>query len=267
MVIFGDYQTFYETGALFTESSSNISWIGSIQTFMVFAVGAVVGPIYDRGHLRLLLGCGTFGIVLGHMMLSLCTNFWQVLLAQGFLIGIAGGCIFVPALAIVQPYFKKRLGLAVGIVATGSSGGSVIYPVVFTNLIDRVGFAWTVRVLGFLALVTLAVPLTVSRMRVQPATVRKIIDLSAFTDGTFMTCVFACFLGYASNFMTFFYLSFFSQANHLLSPILALYLVPILASTSAFGRVLPNWLADHIGAVNVIVPGTVNRISVMLVTN
>lgn len=255
MVIFGDYQTYYETGARFVESSSNISWIGSIQTFLVFGVGALTGPVYDRGHMRLLLVIGTIGIVFSHMMLSLCTEYWQVVLAQGVGIGAGCGCIFVPALAVVQPYFSKRLGLAVGIVATGSSAGSIVYPVIFTNLIDRVGFGWTVRVLGFVALATLTVPITLSRVRVQPAKVRKLFDLTAFKDAPFMLCVLGCFLGYASNFLSFFYISFFSSATHLLNPSLALYLVPILNSGSAFGRVMPNWLADHIGAINVIIPG------------
>lgn len=59
------YQTYYESGALYTETSSNISWIGSVQAFCVLLVGAFVGPIYDRGHLRLLLVVGTFLMVFG----------------------------------------------------------------------------------------------------------------------------------------------------------------------------------------------------------
>lgn len=85
------YQTYYESGDLYTASSSDISWIGSIQAFLVLLVGAFVGPIYDRGYFRSLLLFGTFMIVFGHMMLSLCTEFWQCLLAQGFVIGIGGG--------------------------------------------------------------------------------------------------------------------------------------------------------------------------------
>lgn len=167
IITFGDYQAYYERGTLFTESSANISWIGSIQSLMVFLIGAVIGPLYDRGYLKLLLVVGSFGIVFGHMMLSLCTEYWQVVLAQGFVVGIGGGCIFIPALAVVQPYFGSRLGLAFGIVATGSSLGGIIYPIVFINLIDKVGFAWTTRAIGFIALGTLVVPLAVSEMRVK----------------------------------------------------------------------------------------------------
>ncbi|KAJ5096084.1 hypothetical protein NUU61_005440 [Penicillium alfredii] len=222
IVMFGDYQAYYENGTLFQQTSSNISWIGSIQSLMVFASGAVIGPIYDRGYLKLLLIVGTFGIVFGHMMLSLCQEFWQVVLAQGFVVGIGGGCLFVPALAVIQPYFSTRLGLAIGLAATGSSLGGVLYPVIFINPIDRVGFAWTTRIIGFIALATLAIPITVSEMRMKPP---------GWTTGN-----------------------------------LALYLLPILNAASTFGRALPNWLADKVGAVNVVIPGSL-LIGVLLFCN
>lgn len=194
VVTFGDYQSFYESGQLFTQTSSNISWIGSIQAFFVFATGAIAGPIFDRGHLKPLLIVGTFCMVFGHMMLSLCKEYWQALLAQGFMIGIGAGCLFVPSLAVMQPYFSRHLGLAIGLAATGSSLGGVIYPVIFINLIDRLGFGWTVRVIGFVSLGTLLVPMSISEMRVKPAGVRKLLDPSAFRDGPYLLCIFACFL-------------------------------------------------------------------------
>lgn len=57
---FAIFQTYCESGALFTESSSNISWIGSIQCFLLQPTGIIAGPVYDRGYLRLLLLSGSF---------------------------------------------------------------------------------------------------------------------------------------------------------------------------------------------------------------
>jgi hypothetical protein len=34
---------------------------------------------------------------------------------------------------------------------TGSAAAGIIYPVIFTNLIDKVRFGWAVRVIGFVA--------------------------------------------------------------------------------------------------------------------
>jgi MFS family permease len=137
---FGVYQTYYESGQLFTATSSDISWIGSIQSFCVLLVGCVTGPLYDRGYLRYLLIVGSFMVVFGHMMLSLSHTFWQALLAQGFCIGLGGGALFVPAVAILPTYFNTRIGLAMGLAAAGSSTGGIIYPIAFYKLIEVQNF-------------------------------------------------------------------------------------------------------------------------------
>ncbi|KAG9931058.1 MFS general substrate transporter, partial [Aureobasidium melanogenum] len=155
---FGVFQTYYESGVLIHASSSNISWVGAIQSYCVLLMGFLSGPLFDRGYLRPLLVVGSFLVVFGFMMLSLCHTFWQVLLAQGFCIGIGSGLLFVPAVAILPTYFRTKLGLAVGLAACGSSMGGIIYPIVFYRLLDQIGFGWSVRVLGFLALATLLVP-------------------------------------------------------------------------------------------------------------
>lgn len=120
---FGAYQTYYESGVLFSASSSSISWIGSLETFILLTTGVFSGPIFDRGGLRLLLITGSFLIVFGHMMLSICKTYWQVLLAQGVVIGFGTGCLFVPCIAILPQYFRSRLGLASGLAVGGSSIG------------------------------------------------------------------------------------------------------------------------------------------------
>ena len=104
---FAVFQTYYESGALFTESSSNISWIGSIQCFLLQLTGIVAGPIYDRGYLRLLLLTGSFMVVLGYMMLSLCHEYWQALLAQAICFGIGSGLLFTPTVSLLPTWFSS----------------------------------------------------------------------------------------------------------------------------------------------------------------
>lgn len=137
---FSVFQTYYESGELFEASSANISWIGSIQCFLLQLTGLVAGPIYDRGYLRLLLVTGSFMIIFGLMMLSLSTEYWQALLAQAFCIGVGAGLLFVPTVSLIPTWFSTRIGLAIGIASSGSSLGGVIYPIVLYRLISQVGF-------------------------------------------------------------------------------------------------------------------------------
>lgn len=254
---FGIYQTYYESGALFNETSSNISWIGAIQAYMVLFVGFLSGPIFDRGYFRILLLVGSFLVVFGHMMLSLCSNFWQVLLSQGFCVGIGAGCLFVPCVAILPAYWSTKLGLAIGLAAAGSSMGGVIYPIVFYKLIDQVGFAWSTRVIGFIALATLIIPNMVMKMRFKPPKARALIDVTAFTDGPYIMCVVAAMIGFIGLYVVFFYISFYGQATRITDSAMSFYIVPILNAASTFGRTLPNALSDITGPLNLITPGAI----------
>ncbi|EFY85727.1 MFS monocarboxylate transporter, putative [Metarhizium acridum CQMa 102] len=254
---FGAFQTFYSSGTLFSQTSSNISWIGSIQAFLVLFTGFLSGPIYDRGYLRALLLVGSFLIVFGNMMLSLATDYWQVVLAQGVCVGLGSGLIYVPAVAILPTYFNTRLGLAIGLAASGSSIGGIIYPVVFYKLINDIGFGWSVRVLGFIALATLSIPNLVMKMRVKPSKARALLDTSAFTDWPFLVFTLATLIGFMGLYTMFFYLSYYTKARHITSTALSFYIVPILNAASIFGRTIPNAISDKTGAFNLIGPGAV----------
>ncbi len=122
--MYGVFQTFYESDILRHESASNISWVGSIQAFLIFLGGAMVSPFFDLGYLGTLLSLGTFCIVFGMMMTSLCTTYWQFILAQGITVGIGFGCLFLPSVAIVSQYFTTKKAIAFGVVSTGGSLGS-----------------------------------------------------------------------------------------------------------------------------------------------
>lgn len=42
------YQEYYESHQLSSYSPSSIAWIGSLQSFFLFAGAAVTGPLFDR---------------------------------------------------------------------------------------------------------------------------------------------------------------------------------------------------------------------------
>lgn len=94
-------------------------------------VGALTGPVYDAGYARELTLTGSFFLVFGQMMLSLCKVYWQVLLAQGFCIGIGCGLLLVPSTAILTQYFTTKIATAVGITAAGSSFGKHAFSFAF----------------------------------------------------------------------------------------------------------------------------------------
>jgi len=123
VVSFGAYQAFYEGALLSHKSSSDISWIGTTQAFLLIILGVFAGPLFDLGYMRTLLWLGTFLIVFGMMMTSICTQYWSLFLAQGLCVGTGAGCTFLPAVSVVATYFTSKRALALGICAVGSSFG------------------------------------------------------------------------------------------------------------------------------------------------
>lgn len=251
---FGVYQTYYQTSLLADHSASDISWIGTFQAFLLVSFSLVAGPIFDRGHFRILLIVGTFLTVFGIMMNSISNNYWQVFLSQGLCVGLGTGCLFLPSVAIVATYFTTMRALAIGFVASGGSIGSVIYPIVFHRLQPRIGFPWATRVLGFIALGTLTISLLVLRTRLPPPKkMRTILDPQAFKNVPFILFSAGLFLAFAGLYIPIFYIIFFAEVRVHINEDLSFYMLPILNAASVFGRIIPGLLADKYGSLELIV--------------
>ncbi|KAI9892315.1 MAG: hypothetical protein M1814_001514 [Vezdaea aestivalis] len=251
---FGAFQTFYDSGALFKSSSSGVSWIGTVQGFLLISISGLTGTLFDKGYFRILTYVGTFLVVFGTMMTSISTKYYQVFLAQAICSGLGQGCIFVPSVAILTAYFSTHRALATGIGAAGSSVGGVIYPIVFHRLQSRIGFGWATRVLGFLSLATLSISLAVMKQRVLPKTARPLLDLSAFKSLPFDFFTLGLFFIFIGLYVPFFYMPSYAALVLHTSPDLAFYLIAVLNGSSAVGRVGLNFLADKIGPLNTLVP-------------
>ncbi|KAG8159791.1 hypothetical protein KVR01_010428 [Diaporthe batatas] len=259
---FGVYQTYYETTLLTSSSSSAISWIGSLQASLLMLIGVVAGPLYDAGYFRHLLISGLFLIVLGQFMTSLGTEYWQLLLAQGICVGVGMGFIMLPSTAILSQYFTTRRAFVIGISSSGSPLAGIIFPVIFSRLVPRIGFGWATRVIAFILLGLSAIPITFMRTRVPPSgRKRALIDGSALRDPAFVLFMVAGFFMFLCLYTAFFYIQLFAEMHHLSSAEFSPYLVTLLNVGSVFGRIIPNYLADKVGSVNMaIVCATVSAV-------
>ena len=108
---------------------------------------------------------GTLILVFGTMMTSISTQYYQYILAQGILVGVGigtvyvyaflvrgipahDGCSFYPSLSAISTYFQRYRSTALGVALAGSGVGGVAWPIMYQQLFARVGFAWTVRISG-----------------------------------------------------------------------------------------------------------------------
>lgn len=119
---FGVFQLYYSTEMLAHVSASQISWIGSLQTFLCFLTCAPAGRLADAGYARGATVAGACFLVLGTFLTSFCRGvYWQVLLAQGVCSGIGLGFVYMPAVVVMTAYFDKKQALAMGLGCSGKS--------------------------------------------------------------------------------------------------------------------------------------------------
>lgn len=181
---FGMFQAHYTSINLSTPS--NISWIGALTVFFLLSTPLLSGAASDLGHFKLVLRLGIALWLLGIFMTSICTQYWQFILAQGFCIGLANGCMFVPMISVISTYFDaSRRSFAIGIVLCGSGTGGLVIPIMLNRLIDRIGFGWAVRTLGFMALCMLLVAERLLKKRLPPKDSVQMLEPRELKDVVF----------------------------------------------------------------------------------
>ena len=158
-----------------------------------------------------------------------------------------------PGMAAIGQYFNKKRGAAMGIAVAGSSLGGVILPIALNNMLynPRLGFGWTVRIIGFIMSAILIPSAAGIRARLPPRKDKFFLP-SAFKEVHLCLLSGACFLVVIGVFTPILYLPTYA-VEHGMSTRLALYLTAILNATSFFGRVIPGIMADKVGRLNMFV--------------
>ncbi|KAF2737627.1 MFS general substrate transporter [Polyplosphaeria fusca] len=253
---YGAFQEYYMTHQLNDKSADDIAWIGSIASFIQFAVGGVGGPLFDL-YGTWVIRPAAFLYVVSIMMLSLCTQYWHFMLAQGILMGSCMGLLQFPAFAAVSQYFDKRRAAALGLVVSGSSIGGIVFPIAFSKMLNStsLGFGWSVRIIGFVCIPLMAFACVVVKPRVPPRST-TFFKIEAFKNKAYLLLIAALFFMFMGMFAPLFFLPSYAVSRGM-SPTLASYLLAILNGASTFGRIIPGILADKYGRLNMLTAGGV----------
>ncbi|RVX71368.1 hypothetical protein B0A52_04942 [Exophiala mesophila] len=250
---FGIFQTYY-TEAL-GESPSTISWVGSVQLWVVFVVSTFSGRALDAGLLIPTFIVGVVLHIIGIFMTSLSTVFWQLLLAQGVCTGLGSGIFFTPTMGLITTYFTSHRGLAIAITSTGNSAGGAIYPVIVRQLLPRIGFAWTIRVLGFVNLSMLLVVLAFIRPRLPPRRSGPIVEWQAFRELPYTLLIIGMSFVFGGLFFTYYYLASYARTILEMSYEDSLIVLIVFNAGAIPVRLMSGFVADRFfGPLNAVIP-------------
>ncbi|KAF8322349.1 MFS general substrate transporter [Cantharellus anzutake] len=249
----GVFQEYYSQTLLSNQSHSNIAWIGSVQYALVLMPGSISGRLFDIGYFRETMIPATCLLVLSTFLVGECKRYWQFMLCQGISVGTSSGFLFGPTLAVTSNYFHRRRPFVFGLVAVGSSVGGTLLPIVTRNLIPKIGFPWTMRVLGFFMLLTTSTANLLIRRRLPPVNIKGgLFNFPAFKSPHFALYYLSSTFGFFGMFTALTYLDTAAVEVAKINGDLAFYLISIANACSGIGRLGSGALSGRYGPINVL---------------
>ncbi|KAK9483770.1 major facilitator superfamily domain-containing protein [Lipomyces starkeyi] len=256
MNVIGVFQTYYETHQLIDLSPSTISWIGSLQSFILAFGGLFCGRICDMYGPRWLTVPGCLLLTLGVCMTALCTDYYQFVLAQGVCSALGASALFYATTSAITGWFSKRRGLAFGVAASGASLGGIALPFVFDAVSTRASFALAVYCVAILLFAFSFTAAIVTSSRIAPSGRQPYgffhFYLRPYRDPVFALVTLSLTIVYFGLFVPFAFVASHAVANGL-SLASAFHLVAYLNAGSLAGRLFSGMLSDKAGKFTIYI--------------
>ncbi|KAG2186016.1 hypothetical protein INT43_002454 [Umbelopsis isabellina] len=248
----GIMQAYYDQYVFnYSVTGVQLTAVGTLMYVVLNLVSPMCHVLKSHFGPKIMIISGTIIMSLGLILAGFSTKIWHLYLTQGIMYGIGGSLMFTTAMGIAPQWFDKRRGLALGICASGSGIGGLIFPFIMNPLLERLGAPWCYRILGF---ISLALGLFASMFIKErfPQKGKKLGDLMHFSiakESTFLVWIAGadlCLLGY----MVPFYLIPTYAQDHGMTASQGASLISVLSAFNFLGRIVTGFWGDYIGRLN-----------------
>ena len=154
--------TLQSAGIAFTYLHSHVGWepgqialAGSLFFLTAALVSPLVGLVTDRYGAAMAAAAGITLTLLGVLIVGAATEVWHFWIGYGLFLGLAFNVIRVATAVVVSEWFQHRFGVAIGILQASFAAGPAAIIMVFSLLLEAVGWrgaVWTLGLLGCAAL-------------------------------------------------------------------------------------------------------------------
>ncbi|EXJ77776.1 hypothetical protein A1O3_10005 [Capronia epimyces CBS 606.96] len=268
MVSVGTVQEYLHQHQLSNYTSRDVGWIPSVFVYLALGLGIWVGPLFDRYGPRWIALLGSICYVTMVFLLAECKVYWQFLLCLGILGGTAGATLTTTGLGVVSHWFKRRRGLAHGIAMAGSSFGGMTIPLILKRTLPTYGYAWAIRIVGFVIAGCLILSNILMKPRLPPspaAKQQKVISLGLFGDLKFTFLTISVFGFEIVLFGALGILPTYAAYGSNYPADTGFYIIAVLNGVSCLGRIIPGYFSDFIGRFNTLLIMIVFTLILMLV--
>ncbi|PWY84805.1 MFS general substrate transporter [Aspergillus heteromorphus CBS 117.55] len=246
-------------------SASTLSFVGSLAPACISFLGIPNARVIRQLGTQVSALLGIFLLGLGGILSGFAfKEIGGLFVTAGVVMGVGTSLCFMVVSITPAQYFKKKRGIANGIVyAAGGLGGAAI-SFILNALLTRVGTAWTFRILG---LITMATGLPAAFMVKQ----RVPIPQSAFVEWRLFRDIRFLLLFAAGAIATFpllvppFFLPLYTDSMGMGSAAGA-GVVAAFNFSSALGRLTCGFASDRIGGLNTLfVSLTLSALSMLVI--
>jgi MFS family permease len=271
MCSIGTLQDYWRVHQLKVYSPRDIGWIPSVFVYLSLGLGIFVGPVFDRYGPRFLVIIGTIAYIIVIFALAECTKYWHFMLCLSVAGGFSAALITTAGLAAVSHWFDKRRGRAAGVSMIGNSIGGMIIPLILRAIFPRFGWAWSIRILGFILTGFLIIGNILIKGRLTPKgppiTTGKrpsMMSFHLFADARFSFLSLAIFGMEIILFGALGILPTYATSQGYPSEV-GYYLIAVMNGISCLGRFFPSYLSDYVGRFNTLLLMLFLTLVVMLV--
>ena len=180
---FGIFQAYYSNYTPFKDERSGIPTIGALVIGVSYLGCPFVNPVVFKlaRYQKSIIVMGWLLCASALVLASFATHVWHLWITQGAMYGASWVLCYTPFLIMLNDWFVKKRGLAIGILFGASGVAGLVLPFILEALLGRYGFRITLRVYGAAIVIIGGPGLLYLRTRAPPSE-----TAAPKTDYTFM---------------------------------------------------------------------------------
>ncbi|KAI7875614.1 MFS general substrate transporter [Lichtheimia hyalospora FSU 10163] len=186
------------------------------------------------------------------MLASISHEIWQLYICIGILTGFASSLMWYPCMQRPLEWFSKHRSLATGIVLGAYGVGGLTYSNIMTACLETIGYAWCLRVVGFLQLVLGGIAAISCKPLNRPTKSVGIVDVSILHNKRLIMLLVAHFIAafafsipgaFLAQYAVYLGVDNWSATN----------MNGVLSAGMSVGSIVLGYLGDYIGNFNMTI--------------
>lgn len=141
---FGVMQEYYTSNEPFASKPGGIAAIGTTCTGLMYLTMPLFLSAFQRWpRMRQYSMYASLPMVTASLIgASFANTVPQLLACQGIVYALAGNALVMPTINLLNEWFVRKRGLAIGVAIAGDGVGGIVMPLLLQALLGRLGFRW-----------------------------------------------------------------------------------------------------------------------------